>query len=493
MRKTDAADAIKTILGETLSTRRYKHSVLVPDGTARKNGAVFVCWSKDLLRAAQGVVMTSQEAVLDADGASHWTPNVFRYGTYEQRGPKFGTIRGHMERNLKEITTFVVDVDYPAGEKPDYADFDSSCFTIQQGEALFEPTYILSTPHGYQAYYVMAAPVWIRRSEDGRYPALASAKRVSQAIRTAVANQNVYTDTGANDFGFFRLPSSDNLVEVDEDARPTFAALQAWSMAVGGRQQAAPAKRVTDQVHTQWFEALTQAQVPCAQGSGYGRNNTLLTLCLAQYASGVSEAEAFDYADQWSSFQHQPLRDSEVRAIVRSAYSGRYQGANMSYVRELCERYAPDTIIKSGAQAWSHFRKPRAQRQYSHQQEWAQDLLRLAERSTDRVLGHARFTYLQLQQALGISRQSLVRLLNELSNRAQMSIRRVRGRNGGVYLATARMIAQYVQSEKGTVQHKPERLVTQAEPVQMNLQIVGIFDGVMRHIKWSQSPIHISS
>lgn len=492
MRKTDAADAIKTILGETLSTRRYKHSVLVPDGTARKNGAVFVCWSKDLLRAAQGVVMTSQEAVLDADGASHWTPNVFRYGTYERRGAKFGTIRGHVEKNLKAITTFIVDVDYPAGTKPEYTDFDSSCFTIRQGGALFEPTYILSTPHGYQAYYVMAAPVWIRRSADGRYPALASAKRVSQAIRAAVAARNPYTDTGANDFGFFRLPSSENLVEVDEDARPTFAALQAWSMAVSG-QQSAPAKLLSDQVHTQWFEALTQAQVPCAQGSGYGRNNTLLTLCLAQYASGVSEAEAFDYADQWSSFQRQPLRDREVRAIVRSAYSGRYQCANMSYVRELCDRYAPDTVIKSGAQAWSHFRKPRTQRQYSHQQEWAQDLLRLAERSTDRVLGHARFTYLQLQHALGISRQSLVRLLNALAKRTQMSIRRVRGRNGGVYLATARMIAQYVQTEKGTAQRGTEQRVAQAEPFQMTLQIIGIFDGVMRHIKWSQSPIHISS
>ncbi|WP_125582674.1 primase C-terminal domain-containing protein [Lacticaseibacillus suibinensis] len=493
MRKTDAADAIKTILGETLSTRRYKRSALVADGMARKSGAVFVCWSKDLLRAAQGVVMTSQEAVLDADGASHWTPNVFRYGTYERRGAKFGTIRGHVEKNLKAITTFVVDVDYPAGEKPDYADFDSSCFTIRHGAVLFEPTYILSTPHGYQAYYVMAAPVWIRRSGDGRYPALASAKHVSQAIRAAVAAQNPYTDTGANDFGFFRLPLSDNLVEVDEDARPAFAVLQAWSMSVEGQQQTKPTKLVSDQVHTQWFEALTQAQVPCAQGSGYGRNNTLLTLCLAQYASGVSEAEAFDYADQWSSFQRQPLRDSEVRAIVRSAYSGRYQGANMSYVRELCERYVPGTVIKSGAQAWSHFRKPRAQRQYSHQQEWAQDLLRLAERSTDRVLGHARFTYLQLQQALGISRQSLVRLLNALAKRAQMSIRRVRGRNGGVYLATARMIAKYVQSEKGTVQREPEQPSPQAESVQMTLQIIGIFDGAMRHIKWSHSPIHISS
>lgn len=493
MRKTDAADAIKTILGETLSTRRYKRSALVPDGMARKSGAVFVCWSKDLLRAAQGVVMTSQEAVLDADGASHWTPNVFRYGTYERRGAKFGTIRGHVEKNLKAITTFVVDVDYPAGEKPDYADFDSSCFTIRHGAVLFEPTYILSTPHGYQAYYVMAAPVWIRRSGDGRYPALASAKHVSQAIRAAVEAQNPYTDTGANDFGFFRLPLSDNLVEVDEDARPAFAVLQAWSMSVEGQQQTKPTKLVSDQVHTQWFEALTQAQVPCAQGSGYGRNNTLLTLCLAQYASGVSEAEAFDYADQWSSFQRQPLRDSEVRAIVRSAYSGRYQGANMSYVRELCERYVPGTVIKSGAQAWSHFRKPRAQRQYSHQQEWAQDLLRLAERSTDRVLGHARFTYLQLQQALGISRQSLVRLLNALAKRAQMSIRRVRGRNGGVYLATVRMIAKYVQSEKGTVQREPEQPSPQAESVQMTLQIIGIFDGAMRHIKWSHSPIHISS
>lgn len=495
MRKTDAADMIKIILQDTLSTRRYKHSALVPDGSPRKSGAVFVCWTKDLLRAAQGVVMTSQEAVVDAAGASHWTPNVFRYGTYERRGSKFGTICGHQERNLKAITTFVVDVDYPAGEKPDYSEFDASCFELDLGKKVLRPTCILSTPHGYQAYYVMAAPVWIRRTEDGRFPALASAKRVSQAIRAAVAARNPYTDTGANDFGFFRMPSAESLVEVDEAARPTFAELQAWSMRIGEPQAASQPRVVSDQVHTAWFDALTRAQVPCAQGSGYGRNNTLLTLVLAQYASGVPEGQARDYADQWSSFQAQPLRDSEVRSIVRSAYSGRYHGANMNYVRELCERYAPGVTIKSGAQTWSHFRKPRKERKYSHQSEWARDLLMLTEKATNLIRGHARFTYNELQKALGISRQSLVRLLNVLGSRARISVRRVRGCNGGVYLATAQMIAAYVHTVRVTMGASRSRVVDWSDTVQMALKLEAsvIVGHRKHHRKRSQSPLHISS
>ncbi|MFD1441667.1 primase C-terminal domain-containing protein [Lacticaseibacillus hegangensis] len=495
MRKTDAADMIKIILQDTLSARRYKQSALVPDGSPRKSGAVFVCWTKDLLRAAQGVVMTSQEAVVDAEGASHWTPNVFRYGTYERRGSKFGTICGHQEKNLKAITTFVVDVDYPVGEKPDYSEFDASCFEVGLGEEVLRPSCILSTPHGYQAYYVMASPVWIRRTEDGRYPALTSAKRISQAIRAAVAARNPYTDTGANDFGFFRMPSAESLVEVDEDARPTFAELRAWSMRIGEPLATAQPQIVSDQVHTAWFDALTRAEVPCAKGSGYGRNNTLLTLVLAQYASGVPEEQARDYADQWSSFQAQPLRDSEVRAIVRSAYSGRYHGANMSYVRELCERYAPGVTINSGAQTWSHFRKPRQQRKYSHQEEWARDLLILTKEATDLVRGHARFTYAELQQRLGISRQSLVRVLNELANRAQMSVRRVRGRNGGLYLATAQMIAAYVMEERRTRSVRTRRAGDHATVTQMSLRFeFGNFLKQMdKQNKWSQSPLHISS
>ncbi|WP_243681985.1 hypothetical protein [Lacticaseibacillus manihotivorans] len=83
----------------------------------------------------------------------------------------------------------------------------------------------------------MAQPVWIRRTEKGTFPALASAKLVSEAIRRAVAVKNPYTDTGANHFGFFGLPSKQNLIEVDDDQRTDFALLQKWSMSQKKRQR----------------------------------------------------------------------------------------------------------------------------------------------------------------------------------------------------------------------------------------------------------------
>ncbi|WP_243681984.1 hypothetical protein [Lacticaseibacillus manihotivorans] len=95
MNFTEAKSVIEETLGSTLSDDRYLHSQNVPSGNPRKPGAVFVTWSKDMLRAAKGVVMTSTEAVTDSTGASHWTPNVFRFGTYSNRGPRFGTFEGH--------------------------------------------------------------------------------------------------------------------------------------------------------------------------------------------------------------------------------------------------------------------------------------------------------------------------------------------------------------------------------------------------------------
>lgn len=455
MRKEDAAEMITTMLHGTLSKARFKGSKLskAVQNEERKNGAIFIAQTKEDLRQAHGTVVTSQEAVLDSIGASHWTPNVYRYGTYRVKGKYFKIYQGHEEENLSAITCFVVDVDYPEDEKPSYLDLDITCFNIQlTTRKVMFPTMILETPHGYQAYYVLKEPVWIRKTADGRFPALTAAKCVSASIRKAVATKNSNTDTGANHFGFFRMPSATNLVEVFEDSRPGFDELMQWSMKVSGTfKSAAKAKleRPSDQVHTNWFKALATAQVPNARKGGYyGRNNVLFTLCLAMYSSSKSEQEAFDFADEWNSNQFEPLAIREVRSIVRSAYLGRYQGAKLSYVRELCEMYAPDVRVDSTAHAWEHNAKPREERDYSHQAEWMQDLLQLVRTGTDRVRGHVRFTYRELEEALGISKQSLRRLLNRLEAMAAISIKRIKGCKGGLFVATAQMMADYVQQVK---------------------------------------------
>lgn len=448
---------VDDIIGDGLALKRYQKSqIAMPDRTdKRQHGAVFVALSKEELSVAHGLVATSREAIFDQIGATHWTPNIFRYGTYASRGSQFNVIKGHTEDNLKAITTFVVDIDYPADMRPGYDDFDDSCLTVELGkEGLLEPSLVLGTPHGYQAYYILDSPVWISRKADGKLPALAAAKRVSRAIRDAVAAKNPNTDTGANDFGFFRMPSVENVLDMYEDARANFAKLMRWSMAQGTELLRTQSHAVTDQVHTPWFHALANADVPCAHKSGYGRNNVLLTLCLAQYSSGRTEQECLDFADEWDSRQREPLRFSEVRAVVRSAYSGRYQGASLDYVSALCARYAPEAKPKSAGHAWVHLAKDRADRIYSHTSEWLQDVVKMVRSAKILVDGYAPFTVASLQAVLGISREGIRQVLALLEQSATFVVKRVRGRNGGIYIATARMMAKYVQEKKSAAHNR---------------------------------------
>ena len=466
-----AAQLITEILHNALPLRRTKGSRLAIShrsvATAAKTGAVFIVNHKDQLQDARGLVVTSQEAILDHEGASHWTPNLFRYGTYS----KAGAMIGHSEDNLKAINAFVVDADWPVDKRPDPLQLDESLFWIQLTDRyMLMPTAILATPRGYQAYYVLTNPVWMKKQEDGYMPALAAAKHVSEAIRTTIAERIPQVDTGANHFGFFRMPRAGNLVHYEPGLTTSFKMLLKWAKSEHSVSEVGAETRESvgyqAQTRTGWFKALTQAQIPCAEHSGYGRNNTLLTLCLAMYGSKQSLDECYYYADEWNTHQKQPLPVREVHSIVKSAYSGKYAGASTAYITELVAEYAPYAQGKLTANRWTKFAKPRAERQYSHLWEWGQDLLHLVESSeaSERVKGHAFFTSAVLQDILGIKSQSLTRLLNKLAAQGVFSVRRVRGRAGGIYIATARMIAQYVkQSKKNAAALVPSNLVANVQ------------------------------
>ncbi|WP_243681517.1 hypothetical protein [Lacticaseibacillus manihotivorans] len=115
-------DLIKLIMHDGLAPAKFKNSKLVVlDQTpeARPHGAVFLTRTKQNLSEARGFIATSQEAVIENLNCSHWTPNIFRYGTYSDDRRK--TIVGHTETNLKQINTFVVDADF-GDHKPKYSE-----------------------------------------------------------------------------------------------------------------------------------------------------------------------------------------------------------------------------------------------------------------------------------------------------------------------------------------------------------------------------------
>ena len=65
-----------------------------------KKGIVFVTRSKEDLHSSPGVkgyIISSKESVIeDCDTLSHWTPNVFNYGTYTNAHKKY--IKGMWNR-----------------------------------------------------------------------------------------------------------------------------------------------------------------------------------------------------------------------------------------------------------------------------------------------------------------------------------------------------------------------------------------------------------
>lgn len=442
-----AVDAVTTIMHDVLEKQRYCKGDALAN---RKIGAMFVVNGKQNLGKARGKIMTSQESVLSAVGATHWTPNVFRYGKYRKLNQHAKVLTGHEEGNLKAITCFVVDVDYPAGEKPEYG-WEIDCFDVQLLQRVMSPNLVLGTPHGYQAYYILDEPLWIKRNDQGKLPALISAKMVSSAIRNAVAAKNDHTDVGANHFGFFRMPSADNILEMDEDTYASFAELQEWSMTLqktAKHENSDEPEGPRDQIHTAWFKALAAADVDAMKQGGLARNNTLFTLLLAMYSSKQPFSTASKFADEWNSRQTDPLPKRELRSTLASAYSGEYQGAELSFVKELCAQYAPGVTIHGTGHAWKHIKRSREERQHSHLDEWGVDLVHLAEASTDRVNGHARFGVEQLERDLKIGRRSLMRLLDKMQASGVFSVQRKRGRNGCILVATSRMMEEYVRTEK---------------------------------------------
>lgn len=198
---------LETILKDGIYTYKHKHSkanlplkveAFKIEGK-RKKGAIPVVRSKEDLLTPNGVkgyVITSLESLTeDVDVLSHWSPNVFNYLTYTDDQRRY--IKGHEEKNLQQINTFVVDID---SKRQSYTDILSAALEHSIGA----PTMVLETPKGFQIYFVLETPFFISNKNDFR--GLKVAKRVSENIKLSLAKVLHGVDVSCNDFGFFRIP-----------------------------------------------------------------------------------------------------------------------------------------------------------------------------------------------------------------------------------------------------------------------------------------------
>ncbi|MEY8737863.1 hypothetical protein AB9M75_11785 [Lactobacillus sp. AN1001] len=207
----------KTILGDGLRDFKYLNSHLRPTGAnkGKMKGSIFGFREKESLKVGRGVILTSMEAVCEnKDAFTHWTPNVYRYGRKKENG----IVEGYSEKNLRQINTFVVDIDSKNFEYTDIL-----LLGINKG---LMPTIILETTKGYQVYYVLSKPAFVTNKSN--YKVIDVAKRISTNIRKMYSEEFLAVDMGCNDFGVARIPRTDNVLYFDENNCRSFSDWINW-------------------------------------------------------------------------------------------------------------------------------------------------------------------------------------------------------------------------------------------------------------------------
>ncbi|WP_167630613.1 primase C-terminal domain-containing protein [Listeria valentina] len=394
-----------------------------------RKGVQFIVRKKEDFSREEGLrgfITTSQEALLqEADTFTHWTPNIYRYGTYTDKSRHY--IKGHTEDNLQQINTFVVDIDTL---QVDLADLVATSIDVLNQV----PTFVLQTPHGFQLYFVLADPVFI--SSANQFKSLKVAKKVSWNLKQAFARKYPQVDVGCNDFGFFRAPNSENIVFENLENRFSYSHLMKWSQNWTANNRTANLQLISkdfmpfeDATKESWYRELIRlTEIKGKQGE-YGRNNALFTLALACYGSGKTEDFAYNELDQFNSRLTYPVQQKELERALKSAYSGRYKGANFEHIEGLLQNYFKSdytmnhstAIIdpKTGKVQPRFFRKhkkSREERTYSHQEEWETDLetfiqKQLVQQQVTRLV----YSQRELAEAAGIPLASLKKLIQSTS------------------------------------------------------------------------------
>lgn len=418
-----------------------------PEGT---KGAIFGFRSKKHMIDGRGIVVTSEEGLAEnADRLTHWTPNVYQYGTYTNAQRLF--VKGHEERNLKQINCFVIDFDKEPGSELSDQDILDVAIDLD-----LIPTLLLETPGGYQAHFILENPWFISKKND--YQSIRIAKLVSQNLRKSFGAKIPEVDLGCNHFGIARIPRTDNVVYYYPALTHNMQDLIAWSM----KQEpvatyARPDLHVlkpTKQIHEKWVDLLLKNPEIVGEKGKFGRNNVIFTLSLAYYASGVDQDRCSDDMDLFNSGLTRPLKAAEVDRIVQSAYSGNYQGASTVYVSALVANWGLESLsgtplFNQNRNGWVKVKKDRSERTNSHVHEWKGDLLAFLEKECVTYRPEIKLTKSELQASVtyngkAISRGSLERALQELVAEGKLYLQMKAGRGGGMILATRKALIRTV-------------------------------------------------
>ena len=442
----DLTSMYSIVLKGGLRKYKYMNSKLKPAGTVEGNkGAIFCYRSKDLMIQGRGVVITSEEGLSEnEDQFTHWTPNVFSYGTYTNNDRQF--VKGHNENNLRQINTFVVDIDI-AGEKYNHGEIVLAAYD----RLGLMPTMILDTPGGYQAYFVLSDAAYVTKKSN--FKVINVAKRISENIRKELAKDLSGIDVGCNHFGIARIPRNDNVLFYEESYSYAFQEWLNWSMtrAEDNKAEVIPfpnQKNEIRQLDEKWVDLLMNSEKLIGSKGVLGRNNAIFTLSLAYYAS-KSPIETCEYnMILLNDRLKNPLKESEINRIIKSAYSSKYEAASKDYIRELCHTWIDSNLtddqLFSQPKGWYKFKKDRKERVRSHSKEWQQDILAYLTSQSYTYKPFVYSTKKEIREEIGVPERSFDVALKTLKEKNQVFYRVTRGRGGGIMIASVKALMRTI-------------------------------------------------
>lgn len=433
------------ILKDGLRNYKFKNSHLKPVSSVEEGnrGAIFGYRTKEKMMKARGVVLTSMESISEnEDSFTHWTPNVYRFGSYSD--PKRQITRGHSEDNLRQINTFYIDFDITSSAE-EMTSGDILTAAIDLG---FMPTLILKSDKGYQAYFVLDKAAYV--TTHSQFKVVKVAKAISQNLRNYFG-QTLPVDMTCNHFGIARMPRTDNVEFFHADYTYSFQKWLDWSMKQSDLLFPSKKPNLTviagsegvKQVDEPWYGLLLKEANIRGAKALMGRNNVLFTLALANFSSGVSQSDCEAVLADFNENLAEPLSQDEFLKVVGSAYSGKYEAASRDYIKLLCKAWVNENLKGSDLfikQRWYKFKKKRADRKHSHLHEWKADIMAYLEGFYQSEDPFVQTTKKAIREELNIPERSLDKVLKALKADRKIFFAVKAGRGGGIRLASVKAI-----------------------------------------------------
>lgn len=433
------------ILKDGLRNYKFKNSHLKPVSSVEEGnrGAIFGYRTKEKMIKARGVVLTSMESISEnEDSFTHWTPNVYRFGSYSD--PKRQITRGHSEDNLRQINTFYIDFDITSSAE-EMTSGDILTAAIDLG---FMPTLILKSDKGYQAYFVLDKAAYV--TTHSQFKVVKVAKAISQNLRNYFG-QTLPVDMTCNHFGIARMPRANNVEFFHADYTYSFQEWLDWSMKQSDLPFPSKKPNLTviagsegvKQIDEPWYGLLLKEANIRGAKALMGRNNVLFTLALANFSSGVSQSDCEAVLAYFNEHLAEPLSQDEFLKVVGSAYSGKYEAASRDYIKLLCKAWVNENLKGSDLfikQRWYKFKKKRADRKHSHLHEWKADIMAYLEGFYQSEDPFVQTTKKAIREELNIPERSLDKVLKALKTDRKIFFAVKAGRGGGIRLASVKAI-----------------------------------------------------